>query len=170
MNPPLRRKADITLLKEGVADGTIKVLATDHAPHPASTKETDFASASFGIVGLECALPLYRKALIDDGVLDWPAMLAMMTINPAKICGLSGKGRLDAGADGDVTIIDPAEAWTIDVDAFVGKSRNCPFDGWSVEGRAVATIVNGRIRMNRDADRWPAATTPDAASPADPGQ
>lgn len=148
MNPPLRREADITLLKEGVADGTIKVLATDHAPHPASTKETDFASASFGIVGLECALPLYRKALIDDGVLDWPAMLAMMTIHPAALVGLDvhGYGRLEAGGPADITVIDPGLSWTIDPERFLTTGRNCPFAGWDVRGRAIATIVGGQVR------------------------
>jgi len=170
VNPPLRTHQDIEALLEGVKEGTITVLATDHAPHTVEDKQREFAAAPFGLIGLECALPLYIRALIATETIDWPQMLAMMTINPAQICGLSSKGRLDAGADGDVTIIDPAEAWTIDVDTFVGKSRNCPFDGWSVEGRAVATIVNGRIRMNRDADRWRAATASDVASPAESGQ
>lgn len=150
MNPPLRTDSDVARLKEGIADGTITVLATDHAPHPAQTKETDFASASFGIVGLECALPLYRKALIDDGVLDWPAMLAMMTVHPAALVGLdaAGLGRLAVGGPADLTIIDPDLAWDIDPDAFRSRGHNCPFRGWSVRGQAVATIVAGRLRYH----------------------
>ncbi len=151
MNPPLRRRRDIDLLKEAVADGTITVLGTDHAPHPEASKDTDFAAASFGIVGLDCALPLYARALIDDHVLDWPRLLAMMTINPARLIGMDvmGLGALAVGGTADVTIIDPELEWTIDVSEFASAGRNCPFDGWAVRGRAVATIVGGEVRRNR---------------------
>jgi dihydroorotase len=151
MNPPLRRRADIEALKEGISDGTITILGTDHAPHPAHTKSVDFASASFGIIGLECALPLYRKALIDTGVLDWPAMLAMMTCNPARLVGLDtdGLGSLSKGGPADLTIIDPDHEWVIDVDTFQSSGRNCPFHGWNVCGRAVKTIVAGVIVHDR---------------------
>lgn len=147
MNPPLRRSQDIEAIKLGIADGTITILGTDHAPHPAHTKDTDFASASFGIVGLECALPLYRKALIDGGVLDWPRMLAMMTCNPAALVGLDsqGIGSLREGGPADVTIIDPNAEWVIDAASFRSTGRNCPFDGWNVRGRAMTTIVAGSI-------------------------
>jgi dihydroorotase len=150
MNPPLRTESDIALLKEGIADGTLTVLATDHAPHPPQTKATDFASASFGIVGVECALPLYRRALIDDGVLDWPAMLAMMTMHPAALVGLdaAGFGRLKVDGPADLTIIDPDLAWTINPAEFHSTGRNCPFAGWDVQGRAIVTIVAGRIRSH----------------------
>jgi dihydroorotase len=155
MNPPLRTRRDIDQLKEGVADGTITILATDHAPHPPESKVTDFASASFGIIGLDCALPLYIKALLEDGVLDWPAMLAMMTSNPAKLLGLDrqGLGTLHVGGPADVTIIDPALQWAIDVDEFASVGRNCPFDGWNVTGRAVAAIVGGKLRLARVVER-----------------
>lgn len=151
MNPPLRTRRDIDQLKEGVADGTITVLATDHAPHLPETKNTDFASASFGIVGLDSALPLYAKALIEDGVLDWPAMLAMMTINPARLVGLDrlGIGRLAVGLPADVTVIDPASKWTIDPAEFLSVGRNCPFAGWEVNGRSILTVVGGEIRNDR---------------------
>lgn len=155
MNPPLRTQRDIDLLKTGIADGTITVLATDHAPHPMDRKALDFASAPFGVAIIDCALPLYAKALIDDGVLDWPAMLAMMTINPARLCGLDrlGLGSLAVGGPADVTVIDPQLQWTIHTAEFASAGRNCPFDGWPVRGRAIATIVAGRVRLNRSGDR-----------------
>jgi dihydroorotase len=155
MNPPLRTQRDIDRLKEAVAKKIITILATDHAPHPPETKNTDFTSASFGIVGLDCALPLYAKALIHDGVLDWPEMLAMMTGNPARLVqldvasGVRGAGRLERGLSGDVTIIDPNLEWTIDVNDFRSTCRNSPFHGWNVKGRAIAAVVGGRMRMSR---------------------
>ena len=155
VNPPLRTQADINALKEGIADGTITVLATDHAPHPMQSKHTDFASAAFGMVGLECALPLYKEALIDDGVLDWPGMLGLMTCEPAALVNLHhlGLGRLETGGPADVTIIDPEVVWTIDPDQFRSTGRNCPFTGRQVRSRAIATIVAGRIRNHQLADR-----------------
>ncbi|MBC8310150.1 MAG: dihydroorotase [Phycisphaerales bacterium] len=143
MNPPLRQEHDISLIKEGIEDGTITILATDHAPHPMSTKEKPFSEASFGIVGLDCALALYIKALIEDNVLDWPAMLAMMTCNPAALINRPNLGSLKVGGFADITIIDPNLSWTIDVDAFDSTAHNCPFDGWNVKGKAIATIYNG---------------------------
>ena len=155
VNPPLRSAADIAAIKEGIAEGTITVLATDHAPHPTHTKETDFASAAFGMVGLECALPLYREALIDDGVLDWPAMLAMMTSTPAEVAGLShlGLGRLEVGGPADLTVIDPDAEWVIDPEAFRSAGRNCPFTGRSVRGRAILSVVGGQIRHQLTGER-----------------
>ena len=152
MNPPLRRERDIKLIKEGVADGTIEILATDHAPHPLSAKEVGFAEAAFGIVGLECALPLYVKALIEGGVIDWPAMLAMMTINPARLLGVDrlGLGTLMEGGPADVTVIAPDLAWTIEPAKFVSTGRNCPFEGWEVKGKAIAVIVAGELKMCED--------------------
>jgi dihydroorotase len=153
MNPPLRTKDDIKALLKGVKEGVITVLATDHAPHTQEEKELEFASAPFGIIGLDCALPLYIKALIETETIDWPTMLAMMTINGAELCNLANKGSLQEGWDADVTIIDPNETWTINATEFKSKSRNCPFDGWQVTGRAIATIVGGNIKMQRDAAR-----------------
>ncbi|MFO0830023.1 MAG: dihydroorotase [Phycisphaerales bacterium] len=151
MNPPLRTASDIAALKHAVADGTITVLATDHAPHTAAEKARDFATAPFGIVGLECALGLYAKALVDDGVIGWPHMIAMMTIAPARLCTLdrriNGIGELKIGGVGDVTIIDPHLTWTIDADEFASKSRNCPFHGWTIRGRATHTIVGGTLKF-----------------------
>ena len=153
MNPPLRTQRDIDALLQGVADGTISILATDHAPHTRESKEREFAVAPYGIIGLECALALYIKALIEPGVIDWPRLISMMTCNGAQLCGLQGKGALAVGADADVTVIDPDHAWTIDVNQFAGKSSNCPFDGWPVKGRATATIVAGDVKLCLDSDR-----------------
>ncbi len=170
MNPPLRETSDINTILEGVADGTITVLATDHAPHTSDRKSLDFEAAPFGIVGIETALPLYIKALIDPGVISWPRLIAMMTIEPAKLCGLDrldapsgpgasslgwvyraglGLGRLHVGAAADVTVIDPKVSWTIDSSRFLSLSRNTPFDGWTVRGRAIVTIVDGEVVLNR---------------------
>jgi dihydroorotase len=149
MNPPLREESDRLALVEGVADGTITILATDHAPHATESKEVDFASASFGIVGVEGALPLYAEALVASGAIEWPRLLAMMTVEPAKLHGLDtqGFGRLAEGGPADVTVIDPTLAWTIDPDRFETLGRNTPFAGREVVGRATHTIVAGEIRF-----------------------
>lgn len=148
MNPPLREARDIELIREGIADGTITILATDHAPHAVDEKGLDFNAAPFGIIGLEGALPLYAKALVETGVIDWPRLIAMMTSEPAKLVGLDrvGLGRLAVGGPADITVIDPSERWTIDASSFRSRSRNCPFDGWEVVGRPIATIVAGEVR------------------------
>ncbi len=147
MNPPLREQSDINAMLEGIADGTITILATDHAPHTPERKSLEFESAPFGIIGLETALALYIKALIEPGVIDWRRLVAMMTIEPARLCGLhrKGYGRLHVGDPGDVTIIDPTLGWCIKAGEHVGLSKNTPFDGWTVKGRAVATVVGGEI-------------------------
>ncbi len=153
MNPPLRGQRDVEAILAGIKDGTITILATDHAPHTQEEKELEFAAAPYGIIGLDCALPLYIRALIESGTVDWPTMLAMMTSNPAKLCKLTGKGSLSPGSDADVTIIDPKCHWTIDAGDFASKSRNCPFHGWNVTGRAMVTIVNGQVKLCREAQR-----------------
>jgi dihydroorotase len=153
MNPPLREQEDINALKEGIADGTISILATDHAPHPMQTKECSFADASFGIVGLDCALSLYAKALVEDGVIDWPQLLAMMTTNPASLINRPDLGILKDGGVADITIIDPKLTWTIDADGFSSTGRNCPFLGWNVQGKAIATIYSGVLSHNSLNDR-----------------
>jgi dihydroorotase len=146
MNPPLRTEADVRACIDGVKDGTIDCLATDHAPHLAEEKELEFQNAPFGILGLEGALPLYARALVEPGHIGWPKMIEMMTIAGARIAKLAKKGTLSVGADADVTIIDPDLEWTIDKERFSSKSRNCPFHGWKVKGRAVATIVGGDVK------------------------
>ena len=153
MNPPLREESDRRALVEGVADGTITILATDHAPHATESKEVDFASASFGIVGLEGALPLYAEALVASGAIEWPRLIGMMTAEPAKLHGLDriGLGRLAESGPADVVVIDPAMPWTIDPERFETLGRNSPFAGRAVVGRATHTIVAGEIRFELDA-------------------
>ena len=152
VNPPLRTATDIEAIKSGIAQGTITILATDQAPHPPQAKQTDFASAAFGMVSIECALPLYRKALIDDGVIDWSRLIAMMTVEPAALVGLEHLGRIAMGGIADLTIIDPDLEWTISADDFLTTGRNCPFEGWQVTGRAISTIVGGMPRWSLQGD------------------
>ena len=147
MNPPLRTAMDVKACIEGIKDGTIDCLATDHAPHLAEEKELEFVHAPFGIIGLECALPLYVKALVEPGHITWMKLIDLMTAQGARIIK-SGKGTLRDGADADVTIIDPNRKWKIEVEKFASKSRNCPFDGWEVTGRAVMTIVGGEVKWS----------------------
>jgi dihydroorotase len=149
MNPPLRTQADVDAIIEGIIDGTIEILATDHAPHAREKKMREFDQAPFGIVGLETLLPISIKALIDTGHIDWPRMIAMLTVHPAKLLGLD-KGSLRAGSDADVTIIDPDVRWTIKPEEFYSKSTNTPYGGWEVRGRAHATIVEGEVRYALD--------------------
>ncbi|MFM8643242.1 MAG: dihydroorotase, partial [Phycisphaerales bacterium] len=149
MNPPLRTARDVQALRAAVADGTIDVLATDHAPHSPAEKARDFASAPFGIIGLEHALPLYREALVDSGAIGWPRLIELMTLQPARLLGLDsmGLGTLRVGAPADVTLIDPAAAWTVDPAAGRSKSRNTPFSGRALRGRAVHVFVDGDHRL-----------------------
>ena len=152
MNPPLRTERDVQAMLEALADDTIDCLVTDHAPHTEAEKALEFVYAPAGVIGLESALPLFIKALIEPGVLTWPAMIAKLTVNPARVLSLN-RGTLSVGADADVTLIDPARKWTIDATEFRSKSRNCPFHGWAVTGKAVGTIVGGQIRYEDELRR-----------------
>jgi dihydroorotase len=143
MNPPLRTWADVQAIKEGLRDGTIDVIATDHAPHATQEKQQGFTEAPFGIVGLETALPL-TLALVEEGVLSLEAAIDKLTTAPAKAFSLS-KGTLAVGAEADITLIDPQEQWEVDPSKFRSKSRNTPFAGWKVKGRVRKTIVGGRV-------------------------
>ena len=161
MNPPLRTARDVAALVAAVADGTITVLATDHAPHTADEKALEFSAAPYGIIGLDCALPLYAEALVRSGAIGWPRLIELLTANPAELCGFDDRGHLGRDALADVTLIDPDTAWTIDADDFAGRGRNCPFHGRAAAGRAVATVVGGDIKLCRDRGRLhgPAADT-----------
>jgi dihydroorotase len=148
MNPPLRGREHVEAVIAGLVDGTIDVIASDHAPHAKEKKMQELDQAPFGIVGLETALGLTVTRLVEPGHLDWPAALAKMTINPARILGIP-KGTLALGADADVTIIDPAVRWRVDPAEFRSKSSNTPFAGMELIGRAETVLVAGRIEFQR---------------------
>jgi dihydroorotase len=147
VNPPLRAPADVDALREGVADGTITVLGTDHAPHTEDEKRLPFEDAPFGLVGLESALALYAEALVDSGAISWGRLIALLTVEPSRLCGLDalGLGMLRPGGPADVTIIDPEFQWSLTREDLRGRSRNTPFLGRALKGRAVATVVNGQV-------------------------
>ena len=146
VNPPLRTEKDCEALKQAIADGLVDALVTDHAPHLQSEKELEFLTAPFGIVSLECALGLFIKVLIEPGILDWPGLIRLMTEKPAKVIGID-KGTLGIGRQADITIIDPDARYVIDTGTFLSKSRNCPYHGWTVQGKVETTIVGGEIRF-----------------------
>ena len=146
MNPPLRTAADVAALKAALKDGTIDCLASDHAPHEPEEKDLEFAFAPFGVIGLESTLAIVIRELIDSEILSWPELVAKLTINPARVLGLD-RGTLSVGVPADITLIDPDLEWTIDARRFESKSRNCPFDGETVRGKAVATIVGGKVKF-----------------------
>ena len=143
MSPPLREQKDVAAIKQGLQDGTIDMIATDHAPHDLVDKQVDYQSACFGIVGLETALPLSLK-LVDEKVITLPQMIALLTSRPAKIFKLE-KGNLAVGKDADVVVFDPEMEYSIDVQKFKSKSKNSPFHGWQVKGRVSHTLVMGKI-------------------------
>ena len=143
MNPPLRTAEDVAAIKQGLKDGTLDVIATDHAPHALDEKSGEFDAAPFGIVGLETAVGLSLK-LVLEGVLSMSQLVERMSTAPARIIR-SGGGTLSEGAVADVTIIDPNMEWMVDTSAFKSKSKNSPYGGWKLKGRAVRTIVGGWI-------------------------
>ncbi|MCI0464661.1 MAG: dihydroorotase [Gemmataceae bacterium] len=145
MAPPLRTEADVHALIEGLKDGTLEVIATDHAPHAPEKKMRELDQAPNGIIGLETLLPVCVRALIEPGHLTWPQLIEKLTVNPARVLSID-RGTLRPGAEADVTIIDPAAEWTIDPEQFRSKSRNCPFAGWKVRGRAWGVIVGGEVK------------------------
>jgi dihydroorotase len=143
MNPPLRSAKDRAAILDGLADGTIEILCSDHAPHCDYEKEVEFDYAPFGITGLETELSLSLMQLVHSRRLSLPDMIAKYTVNPARLLNLN-KGTLRVGADADVTVIDPGLEWVFRREDSVSKSKNNPFFGWQLKGRAVATIVAGR--------------------------
>jgi dihydroorotase len=149
MSPPLRGKRDVEACIAGLVDGTIDVICTDHAPHALEKKMRELDQAPFGILGLETALGLVVTQLIEPGHLSWPQAIEKMTINPAKVLGIP-KGTLAVGADADVTIIDPNVEWVVDPDSFRSKSRNTPFGGYRLRGRAETVIVGGKVKLRRE--------------------
>jgi dihydroorotase len=144
MNPPLRTEADCAAIIEGLKDGTLDCVATDHAPHAGYEKQVEFASAPFGIVGLETSLALGVTHLVRPGHLSLPALIRAMSTEPARILGLPG-GTLSAGAAADVTVFDAEAEWTIEPERFVSKGKNTPFGGHRLVGRPVLTVVGGEV-------------------------
>lgn len=149
VNPPLRTAKDVDALKQAVKDGLVDALATDHAPHLQSEKDLEFLAAPFGIASLECAIPLYIKALIEPGVIDWSELIAMLTYKPANVIGID-KGTLSQGSRADITIIDPDAEYVIDTEQFCSKSKNCPYNSWTVKGKIEQTIVAGEVRYSAE--------------------
>lgn len=144
MNPPLRTAADVVALREAVKDGTIDLVATDHAPHHYDEKEREFSDAPNGIVGLETALAVIVTNLVETGVISYSQMVDRMACTPARLFNLPG-GSLRRGTIADVTIFDPAASWSVDPATFLSKGRNTPYAGMSLRGKAVCTIVAGQI-------------------------
>jgi dihydroorotase len=143
MNPPLREEADRAAMIEGLRDGSIDVIATDHAPHHADEKALEFDRAPFGITGLETAVSLCLDRLVHAGVMSLPRLVELLSVNPARVLGVPG-GTLVEGGPADLTILAPDSSVTISASAMKSRSRNTPFDGWSLRGAVAATIVAGR--------------------------
>ena len=145
MSPPLRSQDHIEAIVEGLRDGTIDAIATDHAPHHADEKALEYDQAPFGIVGLETAIGLALDRLVHPGTISLERLIELCATNPARILHLADCGTLRAGARADLTILDPELTWTFDASQSKSKSRNTPFDGYTFRGAAVATIVGGRL-------------------------
>ncbi len=146
MNPPLRTKEDLKAIKEGLKDGTIDCIATDHAPHASWEKEVELDKAPFGIVGLETALPLSLK-LVEEGVISLTQMIALLTCRPSAIFNLPG-GSLKKGSPADICIFDSQKKWIVEPEKFLSKGRNSPFNGKTLKGKNIVTIVDGNIVYN----------------------
>ncbi len=144
VNPPLRTASDIEACLQGLKDGTLDVIASDHAPHLDDEKELEFGNAPCGMIGLETTLGVLLTHLVHTGKITLKELIAPMTCNPSDVLRLN-RGRLEKGLQGDVTLINPELEWTVDPAKFRSKSRNCPFNGKTLKGRAVATIVGGKV-------------------------
>ncbi|MDH5283190.1 MAG: amidohydrolase family protein, partial [Gemmatimonadota bacterium] len=149
MNPPLREEADVEALQGALKDGTVDVIATDHAPHHYDAKEREFDEAPNGIIGLETALGLAITQLVRPGLISLPDLIYRMSTLPAQLFHLPG-GSLAVGAPADLVILDPEAEWTVDPSRFYSKSRNTPFGGRRLFGRADLTIVRGKVVFQRD--------------------
>jgi dihydroorotase len=143
VNPPLRTEMDVKSIKEALRDGTLDAIACDHAPHSSLEKELEFNAAAFGLIGLETSLGLTLK-LVHEGTLNLMQAIERLSTGPARILGVAG-GTLEVGVPADITLIDLNREWTVDANTFASKSRNCPFDGWTLKGKAVMTIVGGKV-------------------------
>lgn len=149
MNPPLRRKEDVEALRQGLKDGIMDVIATDHAPHSPEEKNKSMKEAAFGIVGLETSAALTYTALVKTGILTIMDMAEKMSLNPSKILGLSEKGSVSEGKIADIVVFDPRKKYRIDKNTFVSKGKNTPFDGFEVTGETAYTLVGGNVVWSR---------------------
>ena len=149
MNPPLRRKEDVEALKQGLKEGIMEVIATDHAPHAEEEKNKSMAKAAFGIVGLETSAALTYTALVKTGVISVMDMAEKMSYNPAKILGLTEKGSISEDKIEDIVIFDPKKTYKIDKNTFASKGKNTPFDGYEVTGEVAYTLVDGKVVYER---------------------
>lgn len=147
VNPPLRSEEDVAAVREGLANGTIDIFASDHAPHSPEEKNRPWDQAPFGVIGLETTLGLVLTYLVRPGILTLSQAIEKMSIIPARIFGLDvlGVGTLRPGVKADLTLIDLDRKWKVDANSFYSKGRNCPFNGWELQGKAILTIVAGRI-------------------------
>ena len=145
INPPLREDSDVDAIVEGIKDGTIDVIATDHAPHSFNEKNREFDVAPFGTIGLETALPLAYTFLVDRGCIELHELVRLMSYNPAKILGIAG-GEIKPGSIGDIAVFDPDIVWTVNANDLASKSKNTLFDGWQLTGKVTAVMVDGVIK------------------------
>jgi dihydroorotase len=144
MNPPLREEADRAAMVEGLRDGSIDAIATDHAPHHADEKALEYDRAPFGIVGLETAVPLCFDRLVHAGLISVSRLVELLSANPARVLNLPG-GTLAEGATADISVLAPDAPVTVRATSFKSKGRNTPFEGWTLKGAVAATIVGGRV-------------------------
>ncbi len=158
VNPPLRTAEDVKALRQALQDNIIEVIATDHAPH--TPQEKMAANPPPGIIGMETSLGVILTHLVQPGILSLYSVIEKMSLNPARILKLRG-GRLSPGSPADITIIDPDREWWVEADKFESKGRNCPFNGWKLKGRAVMTIVGGRVVMSEGEIFEPLVETPE---------
>lgn len=146
VNPPLRTEADVHALRAGLADGTIDIVATDHAPHPAEDKDCEWQAAAFGMLGLETALSVVAKAMIESKLMDWAGLVKVMSVNPAKIAGYERHGsEIEVGSSGNFAVIDTKANWRVDRNRLASKSKNTPFEGMELPAKVLATVFNGRL-------------------------
>ena len=146
VNPPLRTQADVLALRAGLADGTIDIVATDHAPHPSEDKDCEWQAAAFGMLGLETALSVVAKAMIESKLMDWAGLVRVMSQNPAEIAGYGKHGKeISVGTAANLAVIDTKASWRVDRNRLASKSKNTPFEGMELPAKVLATIFNGKL-------------------------
>jgi len=151
VNPPLRNQSDVLALRSGLADGTIDIVATDHAPHPSEDKDCEWQAAAFGMLGLETAISVVAKAMIETNLITWSKLVEVMSLNPARIAGYSDHGqKIDVGSVANLAVIDTENTWTVDRNKMASKSKNTPFHGMNLPALVKKTIFNGRLVSEYD--------------------